>query len=385
MSLLRQLIPPSVRYTLRRLQTRAKVRAPLLTPWRWVATRYAQPKYDVITFAPPSDRTARELLQLDVPGRECSIFEAARPNVALVSPMMIPNALRVPCDLHTVVPLSRPLEDIVARYDRELRRTLKKHRPRYTFKQVTEPRLVEQLDREMLVPYAQNRHGADAVCPSLDEVRTLALETGRLDVIECDGEPVACHLGYELERGEERHFITLRFGYPPMVFGDQKRLREVNAMNTYLALEWSHANGFDWYDMGSASSRPEDGLLQWKRRRDGAVDFFFTEEWLSVRPPPATTAAFFWDHPMFSVVNSQLELQLGVAPGVTDDEALARFKQLGFSGLVKVRVHAPRALAPKTVEAVRAVYQGQTLRPSEIVVHAPKPLAGVVVAAPATT
>jgi hypothetical protein len=383
MSLARKLIPPSLRFTLRQLQTRARVRAPLLTPWRWVARKYPLPKYDVITFAPEGDRLARELLSLEGEGLRCSLLDAARPNAALVSPMVIPNALRVPCDLHALVPLGRPLDDIVARYDRELRRTLHKHRSRYTFTQVTDAAAIERFDREMLIPYARARHRERAVIPRLDDVLTMALETGHLHLACCDGVPVACHLADVLERGGQRHFITSRFGYPAAVFEDPKQLREVKAMNTYLALEWSHANGFDFYDMGSAPARPSDGLLQWKRRRDGAVDASHTEEWLSVRPPRALPAAFFWDHPLFSAGSGGLELQLGLAAGVTDDEAITCFHELGFSGLTRVRLHAARTLAPKTVDALRTLYQGQTLRPLEIVVHAPRPLAGVVLAQPA--
>ncbi len=352
---------------------RAKLRAPLLKPWRWVAHRWTGPKYDIVAITPPGDRHASDLLALEGDGVRCSLRDALDPKVAVVSPMIIPGALRVPYDVHTIVPLKgRPLEEIVARYDRELRRTLKKHRASYEWAQVTEPREIDQLNEEMLVPYAKERHGENAYVLPADVIRKMALDTGRLDVITCNGKPVACHLGYELTRGGERHFITLRFGYPAEVFKDAKRLREVNAMNTYLALEHSHQHGFHGYDMGSASSRPNDGLLQWKRRRDGAVDCFHTEEWLSVRPPPAAATEFLWDHPLFAVENGRLELRLGLSAGATEDEALERWRQLGFSGLSKVHVHAERALTPKLTDAMKAIYEGQTLKPGEIVFHAPR-------------
>ncbi|MBK7862451.1 MAG: hypothetical protein IPJ65_28345 [Archangiaceae bacterium] len=383
MSLAHSLLSPELRFALRKLQSRLKVRASLLTPWRFEARRFTLPHYDVLSVAPRADRHANELFRLEGEGQPGGLRDLLRSNAALVSPMVLPGALRVPFDVHTVVPLGRPLDDIVARYDRELRRTLKKHRPGYAFTHVTDPEQIARIDAEMLVPYARNRHGAEARIPPHSEVRKIALETGRMDLVTCEGVPVACHLGYTLNRSGQRHFITLRFGYPEAVFSDAKRLREVNAMNTFLALEWAHAQQLDCYDMGSAAARPDDGLLQWKRRRDGAIDIFHTEEWLSVRPPPAATPAFFWDHPTFAVAEGRLELHLGVAPGVTDEEALARFKQFGFSGLDRVRVHAPRALAPKTVETVKAIFEGQTLKPGEIIVQAPRPLSGVVEPQPA--
>ncbi|MBL8958020.1 MAG: hypothetical protein JNK82_45015 [Myxococcaceae bacterium] len=373
MSLARRLLSPQTRFTLRRLATRIKVRAPLLTPWRWEARRWSAKTYDVMTFAPPSEHHGRALMQLEGDGAPCELEKGLDSNVALVSPMIIPGAYRVPCELHTIVPLGRSLEEITARYDRELRRTLKKSRGAYTFTRVTDPARIAALNDEMLVPYARARHGADAVCPPLSDVMNMALETGRLDVVENAGKPVACHLGYTLEQGGKRTFITLRFGYPKEIFEEQKKLREANAMNTYLAMEWAHQNHFDGYDMGSASSRPDDGLLQWKRRRDGAVDCSHAEEWLSVRPPASAKAAFLWDHPLFSVENGQLELQLGIAPGVGDDEALARWKQYGFSGLQRVHVYAERELPERLAAGVSAIFEGQTLKPAEIVMHAPRP------------
>ena len=384
MSLAQRLLPDSLRFHLRRLVTRARVRAPLLTPWRWAAQKWPGPKYDVVILGPAGDRHAADLLGLAGEGQPCSLRDALDARTALVTPMIIPGALRVPCDVHTIVPLRRPLEEIVARYDRELRRTLKKHRDAYDFVQVTDPREIERLNRDMLVPYAKARHGEHAVVMSLEAVQKMVAGYGRLDVITHNGEPIACHLGYSLKRDGQRHFITLRFGYPAKVYEDAKRLREVNAMNTYLALEWSHLNGYHGYDMGSASSRPDDGLLQWKRRRDGAVDCFHTEEWLSVRPPPTAASAFLWDHPLFAVEQGELELFLGVAPGVTDEEAAARWKQLGFSGLARVHLHADRGLSQKLVDAVKAIYDAQTLKPSEIRVHAPGAATGVPVPQTAT-
>jgi hypothetical protein len=386
MSLARRFLPHSTRFTLRRLAKRVKARASLLTPWRWVARRWPGPGYDVVTFGPEDDHHARDLFGLKGEGAPCELHEGLAANVAVVTPMILPGALRVPCELHTIVPLKRPLDDILARYDRELRRTLKKQRCGYVQRQVVDPKLIEQVDGEMLVPYARARHGTGAVLVSPGELRTIALDGGRLDVVEQAGQLVACHLGYSLWRGGQRHWITLRFGYPKDVFEDAKRLREVNAMNTYLALEWAHLNGFDGYDMGSAAARPEDGLLQWKRRRDGAVDVFHTEEWLSVRPPPSGYAAFLWDHPLFAVAEGRLELHLGLSPAVGETEALTRWRQLGFSGLAKVHVHAVLPLAARFVEGVREIYSGQTLEPREIVVHAPRPaLSAAPLPQPATT
>ena len=74
-----------------------------------------------------------------------------------------------------------------------------------------------------------------------------------------------------------------------------------------------------------------------------------------------------------------------IGSGVSGMYALHHLRELGFSGLSTVRLHAVRALSPAMVDAVRAIYDGQTLKPSEIVVHAPRSLVGVTLPQVATS
>lgn len=112
---------------------------------------------------------------------------------------------------------------------------------------------------------------------------------------------IGCHLGCEVVRGGKRYWSTLRFGYCEAVFSDAKRLREVNSITTFMALEWALQQGFDYYDIGLCLARPDDGLLKWKRRRGGDIDSLGNHAYLFVRLPKTGTAKFLWDTPMFAV------------------------------------------------------------------------------------
>ncbi len=67
------------------------------------------------------------------------------------------GALSVPHYLSAVVPLGRPLEDITARYDSELRRSIRKNRPLYHMRQALSDEEIAMADRDLLRPYASAR------------------------------------------------------------------------------------------------------------------------------------------------------------------------------------------------------------------------------------
>ena len=274
----------------------------------------------------------------------------------LVSEMPTLGALRVPQSLSAIVPLGRPIEDITARYNTELRRNLRKNRLRYRMKQVLNDDEIERADREMLQPYARARHGAAASQIESHEVQRVAKNFGRLDLVMVEDEVVACHLGCTITRGERRYWSTIRFGYPETVFSDAKKLREINSITTFMALEWAIENGFDYYDIGTCLARPDDGLLEWKRRRGGDVDTLGNHGYLYVRLPKEGVAQFLWETPLFAVEGKKLTLHLGLPEGQTDKEVTNRYREMGFGGLSKVYLHCAKEPAAILLDTLRSRY-----------------------------
>lgn len=284
-------------------------------------------------------------------------------DAASVSDAPLPGSLRVPGYLRTVVSLGQPIDEITARYDPELRRRLRKRRSHFRMERVLKESELERVDREMLRPYATERQGKDAEQIPLDMVRDMSQRYGRLDLIYCDDEEVGCHLGHTLTRAEKRYWVTSRFGYPSAVFSDRKRLAEINSMTTYLALEFAMEQGFDYYDIGGSLARPDDGLLQWKRRRGGALDTMLNHTFMHVRLPKHGKAQFLWDAPLFALEKSGLSLSLGLPQGRTDEEAETRYREMGFYGLSKVYVHCARPAGAHFVELLNSRFAHQTAPP----------------------
>jgi hypothetical protein len=146
------------------------------------------------------------------------------------------------------------------------------------------------------------------------------------------------------------------------VISDPRRLGEVNSANAWAALTWAKANGYDDYDLGACHARPEDGLLQWKRRRGGQPDLLRNEGHFHVRLPREDAARFLWESPLFAVERGRLTLHVGVPVGPGEAEVGRRFRELAFGGLASVRVHWATA---------RGAPPGETAR-AELTRHAPE-------------
>jgi hypothetical protein len=227
------------------------------------------------------------------------------------------------------------------------------------------------LFRSMLAPYAAERHGDSVQQVRLNALRTTARGSGRLDLLLHRDQPVGCHLGYPQTLDRERHWINWRLGYPKGIFSDPKRLRDVNSMNVYLGLQWAVQNGFDHYDLGGCVARPRDGLLQWKRRRGGAVDARHSDGSFFVRLPRVGVAQFLWDSPLFSVKGHALTLRLGLPSASSDDEAIRRFREMGFSGLARVCLHCARRPGERLLDSVRGLYERHPRAPAIETIQAP--------------
>jgi hypothetical protein len=332
--------------------------------WRWEIARFRLQKsndYEVLYVGRKSRREMARLLiggkpEVDTQPGDGPQQSGAASHRLLISEMPSAGALYVPHYLSAIIPLGRPLEEIIARYDGELRRSIRKCRPLYRMQQVLTDEAIGKADREMLQPYAQARHGLYAKQFDSQEVVRIAQTVGRLDLIMKGDEVVACHFGCVITRAGKRYWSTLRFGYPEAVFSDPKRLREVNSITTFMALEWAIEQGFDYYDIGQCLARPDDGLLKWKRRRGGDVDTLGNQAYMFVRLPKTGIAKFLWEFPLFAVEDSKLTLHLGLPDGPSDQEVVDRYREMVFGGLFKIYIYCAKAPGELLLENLRDRY-----------------------------
>jgi hypothetical protein len=357
LQLSRALVPATLRINARLLAGEMRENSGLARLWRWEVARLSRPDapYDLLYLGPAEQRAQAAALFAAERVEIVNAQALTTPNVAVASHLPLPGAVHVPTQLRMIIPLDQAIADILAGYHEGLRRRLTKLRSRFELKQVIELSELERLHRDMLAPYAQARHGDGAVTIDLESLRRIARGAGRLDVLTEDGREVGCHLGYPRERDGFVNWISLRYGYPKEIFEDTKRFSDVNSMNLFATLEWAKASGFHAHDLGACVGRPEDGLVQWKRRRGGHPDASWSRVRLNVRLPRAVRAGLLWDHPLFSVEGDRLSMSLGLPSHKTDSEAAARYRELRFNGLASVALHAARAPGPELLESLRAL------------------------------
>lgn len=359
-TLIRKLTSPSIRFELRKAAAWLRDISGRACFWRWEIARFRlreDSPYDILYVGRKAQREMVQVLMGAKPQVANNTVESDKSSrTVFVSEMPTLGALYVPQYLSAIVPLSRSLEEITARYNAELRRNLRKNRLRYRMKQALNDNEIEIANLEMLQPYARARHGTSASQIEPHEVRRVAKNAGRLDLVLLDDEVVACHLGCVITRAGKRYWSTIRFGYPETVFSDAKKLREINSITTFMALEWALENGFDYYDIGTCLARPDDGLLEWKRRRGGDVDTLGNHGYMFVRLPKEGAAQFLWDTPLFAVEGKRLTLHLGLPDGPTDEEVANRYREMGFGGLFKIYLHCAKSPGEMLLETLRSRY-----------------------------
>ncbi|WP_449440875.1 hypothetical protein [Pseudomonas migulae] len=370
---MRRLLTPSMRFELRKAVAWLRDILGRACFWRWEIVRFKLREdslYDILYVGRKTQREfVKVLLGVQSQGVDGPLKLGKSDRTVVVSEMPTPGALYVPQYLSAVVPLSRSIDEITARYNTELRRNLRKNRLRYRMKQALNDDEIETADREMLQPYAAARHGSAASQIEAQEVHRVAKVAGRLDLVLLEDEVVACHLGCVVTRAGKRYWSTVRFGYPDVVFSDTKKLREVNSITTFMALEWAIENGFDYYDIGTCLARPDDGLLEWKRRRGGDVDTLGNHGYLFVQLPKAGAAQFLWEAPLFAVEGKNLTLHLGLPDGPSDEEVASRYREMGFGGLSTIYIHCSRVPGEVLLDTLRSRYAHLKLPPVlEIVV-----------------
>jgi hypothetical protein len=336
--------------------------------WKWVVTRYsmhAGHPFEIMYIGRKVQReSAIALLIANVDGALRSTEKSSSFHRVIVSEIPFPGALRVPALLSSVVPLDRPLEDITSNFHSQLRRELQKNRTRYHLRQVLDNSEIEQVDRDMLRPYASARHGNGASQTELSEVKRMAQTYGRLDLLLCEGEVVGCQLGHVINHKGKRYWSTNRCGYLEGIFSDAKKLRNTNAINIHLAMEWAKENGYDYYDIGVSLARPGDGLLEWKRRRGGELCKMGKTGMFYLRLPKVNVDSFLWVAPIFAFEGDQLTLHLGLPQGLGYEEVVSRYREMAFGGLFKVYLHCEASPSEQVVEMLRSLFVEQNHPPT---------------------
>ncbi|MGE5137852.1 MAG: GNAT family N-acetyltransferase [Rudaea sp.] len=365
---LRKFISPSLRFKLKNRATRLGELRSLACLWQWELARLPRGgggPLDILYLGRKAKRRqAMAALGFDSgPGEDDGSRMSGRQRV-VISELPIPGALRVPLYVNTAVPLGRPLEEITASYDRRLQQLIRKHRPNYTVRRAVEAAEIDQIDRDMLKSFAAARHGDRALQMPSRDVRAMAqAEWGRLDVVCSGDEAVACQLGCTEVRAGKRYWNVLYFGCPEAVLSDRKRFGQANAMADYLGLEWAIENGFDYYDLGLSPGRPDSGSLQWKKHRRAVLEPARTYGNFYVLLPKAGVARLLWNAPLFSLQHGNLVLHLGIPDGHSDEEIVARYREMGFGGLSNVYLHCERPLDGNVLGEIRALYEDQEAPP----------------------
>lgn len=320
--------------------------------WRWVVSTHAlEPVPVVFVGRRDQRRAALGLLGVDE-GAPSGASEAVQgllgrqASILTEAPLPVPGALQVP----EVVRMVFPVRSGRMKLQKRQRQLAEEH----TTRPVTEALELERLYHEMLVPFANARHGEDVVPLTLDSVLRMA-ERGRVDLLLHGDTEMGVHVGYPSERGRKRYWEGCRVGYPRRVFSDQRLLGDTNTINFLHQLRRAEADGFDAYDMGVSPACPEGGLLQFKKRRGGDLDGWGTHHTYSFLPPPGRAPEVFWATPLFSREAHGLVLHLGVPAGRAPEEVKERYKDLHYRGLASVAVHGT-AIAPAMHDALRAMF-----------------------------
>lgn len=363
---IKKLLSPSVRYRLSESAGRVREQLRISKILKWENSRIAfdaAHKYSV-SYWGGGDRKDFVRALLNFPEAEKENLQIDDKEAALVSEFPLMGSIRVPGMLSSVIPLHRPVEDIVENYHGQLRRELLRNRKRYHLERITDEGEIESCYQEMLVPYANARHGQSAHQISYSEVKRMALDYGRMDKLILDGEVIGCQISHAIEQGGKRYWSTNRCGYLEKVFSDQKYFREANSINIFLAMEWANDNGYDFYDIGVSMARPGDGLLEWKRRRGSILSLMGNSIFFHVRLPRTARSDFLWASPIFGVRGKKLDLHLGLPTGKAVDEVVSRYREMAFGGLNRVILHSEMPPSPELIESIATLFETQNVKPT---------------------
>ena len=366
-------VSPSLRFEIRQNKERASHFLARLYFWQWRSVKFAFSTTNPTTIH-YKGRLKNKPILLSLLGLDTDLYNSASASAGasvsekgaevLVTEYPMRDAICIPFCLITIIQLGRPVEDIMASYSKSLRQSINSDRPNYHYMAIDELAAVDEVERNMLKPYASARHdiGAAQLEPGL--VRKFAQQQhGRLDLLMQDEEQVGCHLGNPYTRQGKRYWHVNRLGYPSTVFSDYKRWGRVNSINMHLALEAAITNGYDYCDYGVSLAKPGHGLIGWKRRRRGFLATHDNFNYFYMRLPKTGAAQFLWDCPVFGVEAGKPTLHLGIPEGKTDEEMLSRYHEMGYAGLYKVYLDYAKPPSAQFVESIRALYADQESQP----------------------
>lgn len=354
------MISPSLRYELRESITYLKELRSRLGLWNWELKKISPQsgKSNSILYLGRRNQREMTLLLLGVESNleqvDSSKYESK--NKVVICEMPFPGAICVPNYLSTVLPLDRPIEELILRMNKDKLRFYRKNRESYHFRPLLEDEEIEQIDQTMLRPYAANRYGEGAAQLEMPLIKKLARDIGAFILVYFNNEEIACYVGSDFNRKDKRYWRGVRSGYPEKVFSDSKVFGQTNSMNTFLEIEWISQKGFDFYDIGISLARPNDGVIQWKRAYRGHLDTMENYTYFYVCPPKVNTCQFFWETPLFGLEHKKIVLHLGKPNSTTDDDFIHSLRQMGFGGLSTVYLHCEHSPSDNIQTALKNIY-----------------------------
>jgi hypothetical protein len=274
----------------------------------------------------------------------------------LVSEMPFVGALCVPNHLSSVLPLDRPFEKLLENMGKDTLKFYNKQRSRYQVQPITSAEDLAHADQAMLRAYASHRYGEWAQHFDRGRLQQLARTPGGLNYVLLDGAPVACYVGSALGRGGQRYWRGERGGYSEAVYTQNKLFSEVNRMTYFLEIEQACQQGYAFYEYGLSLARPDDGVMQWKRKLRGQLDTMGNYNYFFVAPPKGLESAFFWEFPLFALELGALDLHVGLPADVADEAFASRCSTLGFGGLRTVVLHCQKPPSAHALAAVAALF-----------------------------
>lgn len=362
--ILRTLLSPSLRFSLREKKHRLKELLRLACIWRWQFIKLPSSIRSEFAFYYLGRKSQSEMAMgiLGIDGSD-AIATKVKQKV-LVSEFPIPGAICLPHFLTMIIPLkNRTLDEILMDYEKRKSKFLRNQRSDFVLITVTEVEEILRLDQEMLRPYALARYGEHVYQLPISEVMDMAMETGRFHLLLHEGKEVGCQIGRESVRNRVRYWESVRAGFSDFIFTDNKRYCETNLIKTFLGLEWALENGFEYYDIGTSFAGPENGLIQYKRSLGSELDTTGNYSYFYLMPPKTDVAKFYWDTPLFALEDKTIVLHLGLPDGVSDLEVSNRYKLMGFRGLTKVYLHYDSQYSDELIAAVRGIYGHLTTPP----------------------
>jgi hypothetical protein len=281
----------------------------------------------------------------------------------VVTEFPFPDAICVPHLLSMVLPLDRPLDELLENIGRDKLLFFRKYRDNYRVKRILDDAEIDRIDKTMLRAFATYRFQKKARHLKYSKIRKMAHKTGALNLVYLNDHEVACKLCAEFSRNGKRYWGAERAGFPEEVFTNRKSHQQVNRMAYFLEIEWASLHGYDFYGLGHSFARPKDGVLQFKRSFRGHLDTMDNYCYFYVRPPK-NTSEFFWEAPLFGLEKGKITLNLGKPADKSDEEFIEHFQEMGFGGLSTIYLHCEQPPSQEILSALSSLYDRFENRPN---------------------